>query len=81
MSNESKYSKLELKALQELLSKKYQEIGMLINNQFNLERKKNELNSDISELRREISRKNQNAKDKQWAMQKNFKCNLKKPFL
>ena len=66
MNNQSsKYTKFDLKALQELLSKKYQEIGMLINNQFNLERKKNELNSDISELRKEISRKNQNTKDKQ----------------
>lgn len=59
MKNSAKYEHLGLKELQALLDKKYSQLALMANNKFNLELKCEELNVEVSELRKEIARKNQ----------------------
>ena len=59
MKNGSKYEHLGLQELQALLDKKYSQLALMANNKFNLELKCEELNVEVSELRKEIARKNQ----------------------
>lgn len=54
-----KYEHLGLQELQALLEKKYSQLALMANNKFNLELKCEELNVEVSELRKEIARKNQ----------------------
>ena len=59
MKNGAKYEHLGLQELQALLDKKYSQLALMANNKFNLELKCEELNVEVSELRKEIARKNQ----------------------
>lgn len=59
MKNGAKYEHLGLQELQALLEKKYSQLALMANNKFNLELKCEELNVEVSELRKEIARKNQ----------------------
>lgn len=59
MKNNTKYEHLGLQELQALLDKKYSQLALMANNKFNLELKCEELNVEVSELRKEIARKNQ----------------------
>lgn len=59
MKNGAKYEHLGLQKLQALLEKKYSQLALMANNKFNLELKCEELNVEVSELRKEIARKNQ----------------------
>lgn len=59
MKNGEKYQHLGLQELQALLDKKYSQLALMANNKFNLELKCEELNVEVSELRKEIARKNQ----------------------
>lgn len=59
MKNSAKYEHLGLQELQALLDKKYSQLALMANNKFNLELKCEELNVEVSELRKEITRKNQ----------------------
>lgn len=59
MKNSAKYEHLGLQELQALLDKKYSQLALMANNKFNLELKCEELNVEVSELRKEIARKNQ----------------------
>lgn len=59
MKNGAKYEHLGLQELQALLDKKYSQLALMANNKFNLELKYEELNVEVSELRKEIARKNQ----------------------
>lgn len=59
MKNGAKYEHLGLQELQTLLEKKYSQLALMANNKFNLELKCEELNVELSELRKEIARKNQ----------------------
>ena len=59
MKNGAKYEHLGLQELQALLDKKYSQLALMANNKFNLELKCEELNVEVSELRKEITRKNQ----------------------
>lgn len=59
MKNGAKYEHLVLQELQALLEKKYSQLALMANNKFNLELKCEELNVEVSELRKEIARKNQ----------------------
>lgn len=59
MKNGAKYEHLGLQELQTLLEKKYSQLALMANNKFNLELKCEELNVEVSELRKEIARKNQ----------------------
>lgn len=52
-----KYEKFDLETLQNMLDEKYKNIALIANNKFNLERKYNEINNDITQLRKEIARK------------------------
>lgn len=59
MKNGAKYKHLGLQELQALLDKKYSQLALMANNKFNLELKCEELNVEVSELRKEIARKKQ----------------------
>ena len=52
-----KYAHLDLKALDALLEKKLAQRALTTNNKFNLKTKCLELNSEITELRKQISKK------------------------
>lgn len=52
-----KYAHLDLKALDALLEKKLAQLALTTNNKFNLKTKCLELNSEITELRKQISKK------------------------
>lgn len=56
---ENKYAHLNANSLIDLLNKKYAQLALITNNKFNLERKALELNEDISLLRQQINRQNQ----------------------
>ena len=59
MNESTKYEHLNLQALLDLLDKKYAQLALICNNKFNLEFKCEELNKEVTLLRKEIARKNQ----------------------
>lgn len=52
-----KYAHLNLESLNALLDKKLAQLGLTANNEFNLKSKCLELNTEITELRKQISKK------------------------
>lgn len=56
---ENKYSHLAPSVLMNLLDKKYAQLALITNNKFNLERRALELNEEITALRKQINRVNQ----------------------
>lgn len=52
-----KYAHLGLESLNALLNKKLAQLGLTANNEFNLKTKCLELNTEITELRKQISKK------------------------
>lgn len=52
-----KYAHLNLESLNALLNKKLTQLGLTANNEFNLKNKCLELNTEITELRKQISKK------------------------
>ena len=78
MKNGAKYEHLGLKELQALLEKKYSQLALMANNKFNLELKYEELNVEVSELRKEIARKNQKLEIEKQAEQAQAKKQEKK---
>ena len=78
MKNGAKYEHLGLQELQALLDKKYSQLALMANNKFNLELKCEELNVEVSELRKEIARKNQKLEIEKQAEQAQAKKQEKK---
>lgn len=78
MKNGAKYEHLGLQELQALLEKKYSQLALMANNKFNLELKCEELNVEVSELRKEIARKNQKLEIEKQAEQAQAKKQEKK---
>ena len=78
MKNGAKYEHLGLQELQALLDKKYSQLALMANNKFNLELKFDELNVEVSELRKEIARKNQKLEIEKQAEQAQAKKQEKK---
>lgn len=78
MKNGAKYEHLGLQELQALLDKKYSRLALMANNKFNLELKCEELNVEVSELRKEIARKNQKLEIEKQAEQAQAKKQEKK---
>lgn len=78
MKNGAKYEHLGLQELQTLLEKKYSQLALMANNKFNLELKCEELNVEVSELRKEIARKNQKLEIEKQAEQAQAQAQAKK---
>ena len=78
MKNGAKYEHLGLQELQALLDKKYSQLALMANNKFNLELKCEDLNVEVSELRKEIARKNQKLEIEKQAEQAQAKKQEKK---